>query len=180
MTLLSFKGNSKWGLILVFMVLIGPLVHSVAGIVNTEYFGFYKHWHQRELLDYLDENFKEGDAVYIYWNVQIGYDYYKNLNKYKFKPIAAKDHRFQSTSYEDYLNKIKTDMNALRKYKRVWVIYGKHLFVNIGDYDNDPHWYYNTPNHLEMKHAAFNSIGKQIDTYRTKEELNLYLFEVKK
>jgi hypothetical protein len=160
-------------------VIIGPLAHSAVGVFNTEYFGYYKHWHQRELLEYLNENFQEGDAVYIYWNIQISYDYYKNIYNYKFKPVEAADHRRESRDYEDYLSKIKADMNVLKKkYKRVWVIYGNHLFVNIGDYDNDPHWYYNTDNHLALKHAAFATLGKQVDAYKNKEEINLYLFEV--
>lgn len=168
----------KWSWVMLFILLFGPMIHSAKGIINTNYFGFHKHWHQKELLTYLNQNYKDGDGVYIYWNGTIGYQYYNLIHDYRFETVEAKDHRFVSKNFNDYLSHIKSDMQSLRKkHKRLWVIYGKHLFVNIGEYDNDPYWYYNTKNHVSLKHEAFNTFGILQDSYEVKEKINLYLFE---
>jgi hypothetical protein len=172
--------NVKWSFLILFLVLFGPLMHSMRGLASPDYFGYHKHWHQKEILSYLDKNFRAGDAVYIYWNATIGYEYYSLKNDYKFSPLPVQDHRYVSKSFDDYLNQIKADMQGLQKYKRVWLIYGKHHFVEIGGFDNNPFWYYNTQNHVHRKHAAFGTVGKLVEHYKTKEKLDLYLYEVGK
>lgn len=184
------KGNAftasgldrKWGIALLVLLLLGPLMRSTRQLVDTEDFGFYKHWDQRALYQHLNANFKPGDAVYVYWSVRVAYDYYNMVHPFKFDALAGKDHRFTSSSLNDYLQKVKADLEALSKtHKRVWVVYGEHLFVDIGDIDNQPPWYYHdSESHLKQKQAVIHSIGNQTDSYKTKEGINLFLFEMEK
>lgn len=171
--------RQKWSTLIILLLLLGPLMHSTKDLIFTDSFGRFKHWHQRELYQYLNANFKDGDVVYIYWNSLVPYNYYQQVNNYKFKAVEGKDYRFTSTDFKDYLKKLESDIKPLKNHKRVWLIYANARDIKIGEIDNQPVWYYKGKDHLKMKRAEFNSIGKQIDHYKTKENMDLYLFEPK-
>lgn len=172
--------RNKLSLLVIILLLTGPLMHSLKDVAFTESFGRIKHWHQRELYNYLSENYKKGDAVYIYWNALVPYRYYSRLYNYKFTAVQGKDNRFRCTSLSAYKKKLEEDIRTLRSgYRRVWVVKGDFLEIKIGEIDNQPLWYYyNREANLEMRAKVFGSLGKQIDLYKTKENISLELYEV--
>lgn len=171
--------NVRWiGFFIIGLFLAGPLLHSAKASIATVHFGYHKHWYQREMYQYLNTNFQEGDAVYIYWNDAVPYQYYELVDDFKFKAIEGNDHRASSRGLDDYMAKVKAEIQALSKsHKRVWVVYGKYPQISIGGIDNEPIWYFQDKAYAKKKQEVFSSIGKQTDRYTTNEEISLFLFE---
>ena len=165
-----------WRYVLPALLLVGPLFNSLRQVINPALFGDYKKSYQREALLYINERYKPGDTVYVYWNNFPAYNFYKNAYGLKFDAILGKDVRAVSGSYEEYFNNLRPDFEALAGKKRVWVIYNKFAMNKIGDIEGQPAWYYNDKlKTVEMIQARFDAMGKKLESYETTDmQVSLY------
>ncbi|WP_146897816.1 glycosyltransferase family 39 protein [Adhaeribacter aerolatus] len=165
-----------WQYALPILLLTGPLVNSLRQVINPALFGDYKKSYQREALLYINEHYKPGDTVYVYWNTWPAYNFYKNAYGLKFDAIIGKDVRNISGSYEEYFANLRPDFEALAGKKRVWVVYNKFAMNKIGDIEGHPAWYYNDKRRtLDMIQATFDAKGRKLDSYEAIDmQVNLY------
>ncbi len=163
--------------IISLLVITGPLIQSVQLLLKPKQFYLHKKSFQREALSYVNDHFKPGDMVYVYWNDLPGYKLYKEMYHYKFKAIEGNDVRLKSTNFNSYFNQLKSDFDQLKPAKRVWVIYNNQFLTDIGDKVDYPSWYYKSketpPMHLIKE---FKKHGKAESKYES-NDLGIYLFE---
>ncbi|WP_207420131.1 glycosyltransferase family 39 protein [Desertivirga brevis] len=155
--------------VLLFLLLLGPLGTSAAQVADTNLFGGYKRNYQRDCWLYVNQRFQPGDAVYVYWNIRYGYLFYKDSYDLRYDGIRGNDYRKVSQNAEDYLNNLNKDINNLKKYKRVWIVYEKDYWVDIGDYDGHPEWYWKNYSLRNKTLERFSTLGKQSDVFDTKQ-----------
>lgn len=169
--------GKKLQLLLPVIVLFIPFSNSLALVAHTDRFLGHKKSFQREALLYVDKHFQEGDIVYVYWNNLPGYKLYKNIYHLDFPAIEGKDLRQYATNYTNYFQQLQQDFTAFKGHKRVWLIYNDYFQTDIGDKIDEPAWYY-TKNAKPTHHLVtfFNSIGKEINTYKT-FDVHVRLFE---
>lgn len=159
------------------LLLFGPLANATHQAMDTDVFGDYKKSYQVETLTYVDERYQEGDVVYIYWNDLVGYRYYKTTRGFQFEAVEGKDHRYLAKDKADYYSRLSADLEKLKGNKRIWLIYSKREWSNIGDFDGQPAWYYAPDNTRKNLHQLFSAMGKEVETYKTKE-VNVHLFDL--
>lgn len=163
---------------LFFLVIVGPVVQSVYYVIHPKEFYKHKKSFERESLVYINNNFREGDAVYDYWNNYPGFDVYKVMHHFKFTAVEGGDYRKKSTSVSDYNQHLRTDFKQFSGKKRVWVIYNNQFLTDIGDLVDDPKWYYkNTLSPTENLVTELSKIGKPVKKIANKD-VTVYLFEL--
>lgn len=128
--------------ILGLILISGTTVQSMYFIIYPDKFYKHKKSYVKESLNFINNNFKDEDAVYIYWNNAPGYSVYKMIQNYRFNPIIGIDYRKKSRNLEEYNYNLQMDFNRFRNKKRVWVIYNSQFLTDIGDLVDDPKWYY--------------------------------------
>lgn len=160
------------------LVLAGPLFNSINQVVNPEKFGGYRNWHQREVFEHINKHYQPGDIVYVYWNNKYPHRFYQETLPLKYQFIEGKDYRFSSQNMDEYETKLKKDIQQLRSYKRVWVLYADFMVSPIGNYENDPAWFYKSDYDVEVLPKRFSAIGHLVSTYRTKENLDVLLYKI--
>jgi len=173
-----FSARFNWVYVVPALLLAAPLVNSINQVVNPEKFGRIRQFH-REAFLYINERYKPGDAVYVYWNELPAYRFYKSIYNLKYKAIEGHDVRFTSHNINDYFRKLSPDFKALANKKRAWLIYDRNLFINIGDF-GPPDWYRQAHIPQPYKfliHNKFAEMGKEIDAYKT-EYLAVVLFDL--
>ncbi|WP_245652211.1 hypothetical protein [Rufibacter tibetensis] len=176
---LQFWTVSKGLSFAVAMLLVAaPFWASAKQIVNPGEFGGYKKAYYREALLQIENNYQEGDQVYVYWNMLAPYHFYKDTYYLPYDAIEGSDFRAVSSNAPDYLNKLGSELNGLKKNKRVWLFYSKKLSMNIGDFDKKPVWYINEVLGGKDMHKKFSEMGKEVYTYDT-HDLKVSLFEMK-
>ncbi|MDB5262061.1 MAG: hypothetical protein JWQ14_1342 [Adhaeribacter sp.] len=168
--------HTRWRYILPLLLLAIPLASSAAQVINPHLFGGYKKAYHRETLFYVNDRFKPGDVVYVYWNVQHTYRFYKEAYNLKFNAIQGKDMRYSSSDTKAYFRNLEDDFDALRGKKRVWVIYNKFYVIKIGDIVGTPAYYYADLINGKKLHAKFLTMGKVRDSYKTLD-VNVSLFD---
>jgi hypothetical protein len=173
-SLFSFK---KWRYLLVALVLIGPTVSSAEQMYDTRLFGELKYGTQRDAFTYINDRYKEGDAVYLYWNIKYAYPYYKDSYKLKYNAIIGSDFRPHVKNEVEYLKKLTLEIASLKKYKRVWFMHEKHYFLDIGDFEGQPTWFYKNYPLMKSVKKMYMKLGKPIDSFETKQ-LDLLLVEI--
>lgn len=174
----AFSGYRNWRYVFCVLLLIGPLVSSSKELLNPALFGRYKKSYQREALSYVDRNYKQGDVVYIYWNIQYAYEYYKETYNLRFDGILGSDVKFISRNEQDYIRNLGKDISLLEGRKRVWVIYSKELWNDIGEEEGEPKFYQQSvPGQLLYEDLL--KKGANIDTYNTRE-VNVHLLDLSK
>ncbi|WP_207425856.1 glycosyltransferase family 39 protein [Pedobacter sp. SYSU D00535] len=154
---------------LLCLLLIGPLGTSAAQLADTHLFGGYKRSYQRDCWLYVNQRFQPGDAVYVYWNIRYGYLFYKKSYDLKYDAVIGNDYRRDSRNAQDYLHNIQKDINGLKRYRRVWLVYEKDYWVDIGDYDGVPNWYFKNYLLREKVNERFGALGPQADMLDTKQ-----------
>jgi hypothetical protein len=166
----------KW--LLPFLILGSPVSESIYFAIQPQFFYKHKKSFEREGLTYINNNFRDGDAVYNYWNNAPGYKVYKNILNLKYKAIEGHDFRKSSADLTEYNKNLKTDLNPISGKKRIWLIYNKQFLTDIGDLVDDPKWYYTDQfspiNNLLIQ---FNQLGKPVKTF-IRADLIIYLFEL--
>ncbi|MDB5261441.1 MAG: hypothetical protein JWQ14_722 [Adhaeribacter sp.] len=165
-----------WRYVLPILLLAGPLVNSGRQVANPALFGDYKKSYQREALLYINDHYKPGDVVYVYWNNYPAYNFYKNAYGLKFDALLGRDVRDVSKNHEEYFNNLQPDLAALAGKSRVWVTYNTFAMNKIGDIEGQPAWYYQDKlKTLQMIQATFDAMGKKLDSYKaTDMQVNLY------
>ena len=163
------------------MLLTGPLVQSFAFTIDPSLFYVHKKSYQREALTYIDDQFKEGDLVYIYWNNLPGYRIYKEMYDLKYKAFEGSDFRYQAHNSAAYYNLLQPELKALEKGERIWVVFNTVFLTDIGDRIDEPDWYYQN-NHnptISLKKELLKS-NKLLKMYVTKDITVCLLKTIKK
>ncbi|MGY2134038.1 hypothetical protein ACW9KT_17540 [Hymenobacter sp. HD11105] len=135
---------------------------------------------ERETILYVNDNFEEGDAVYIFWNMRHAYGYYKEAYKLKYIATQASYVKNISTSAEDYIKNLSQDFENFRGKKRLWFVYDPNNVNHIGDYVGQPQWYHDKDFHAEqLIEKEFFKFGKRIKHICNKKNgLSISLFEL--
>lgn len=152
---------------LLALVLAPGLINSARQALDTR--TFYNREYYREVFLYINDHFREGDTVYVYWNMRMGYDYYKPAYGLRYTAVEGRYTKQQSTSQADYLAHLLPDFASLKGKKRVWLVYDVNNWDPIGTYVNQPAWYHDSaypPGQLLNKYFA--GRGKQVDHYQEK------------
>ncbi len=160
------------GLVIIvgLMLLLGPIVQSFAFTFNPNLFYVHKKSYQKEALFYINDAYKEGDLVYIYWNDVPGYRIYNKMYHLKYKAIEGSDFRSQASTYEAYYNNVQNELNKNTKNKRIWIVYNTMFLTDIWDRIDEPDWYYHTNDNpiARLKKELLKS-NKLLKEYQTKD-----------
>jgi len=175
------KIKNKWIIALIFILI------TFSSVAQATYYlfqpqKFYKHKksYQRESLQYINNHFKEGDAVYNYWNNHPGFGVYKVILPLKFKAIEGRDYRKESKDLADYNHHLQSDLRKFTAKKRVWLIFNTQFLTDIGDLADDPKWYYKSKySPTQNLVREFDKIGKPVDK-QVYTDVTIYLFELDK
>lgn len=152
------------------IILFAPLVQSFAFTMNPNLFFVHKKSYQKEALFYINNQYKDGDLVYIYWNNLPGYRIYNKMYDLKYKAIEGSDQRSKSHNYQEYYQNLQKDLMNHTKYKRIWVVYNNIFLTDIGDRIDEPGWYYsNKDNPTILLKREFLKSNKFVKEYTTKD-----------
>ncbi|UOQ67127.1 glycosyltransferase family 39 protein [Hymenobacter volaticus] len=165
--------------ILFILLLLPPFWNAVRFTLDPSQ--LYKKEYNREALLYADDRFKEGDAVYVYWNMNHAYKYYKDAYSLKYDALGRDDLRHVTASKQEYYDKIRQQLGDLRGKKRLWLIQNPDLRNNIGDYPGrTPKWYYD-PNFLPAREleSVISELGvTPVDSFQ-RPSIDVKLYELK-
>ncbi|WP_231490800.1 glycosyltransferase family 39 protein [Pedobacter sp. Leaf170] len=174
----SGKKTKLLKITLVVLLLISPCIQSFKSVEDESTFYVHKKSYQKEIFNMVNSEYKDGDAVYVYWNELSGYNVFEKLNKYKFYAIKGRDFRGISKNLADYNVNLTQDFNKFKKKKRVWVIFNNRYLSNVGDPINIPKWYYNNKSvPAENLRSQLSKTGKIIKSVETLD-ISVYLFKI--
>ncbi|UOQ70658.1 hypothetical protein [Hymenobacter cellulosilyticus] len=148
-----------YGLLVLFLapavVGVGRQLAAPGQFMNTEF--------NREVLLHLNDRYRAGDAVYVFWNMNQAYDYYSLAYPLRYRAIAGSYVKNTSASPADYLQNLQLDFRQFAGKKRLWFVYDKTNGDAIGDYVGQPAWYhqpgFNAPEYLEQHFAT---LGRKV------------------
>ena len=162
-----------------FLLLIGPLYSDIMLLVYPQEFFMHKKSFQRQALNYVNERFQPGDAVYVYWNDLPGFKVYERIVPLKFKAVQGADYRYSSVSFDDYLKKLKIDFRLSKNTKRIWFIYNDHYQTDIGDKIDEPSWYYlKGKNPMDRTLNYWSTLGLRNDAFKSFDvKISLVVFK---
>ena len=170
--------NRAVKIIIPLLLLTGPVVNDIILILHQDRFMKQKNSSQRQALDLVQQHYKPGDIVYVYWNANAGYNLYTRLYNYTFPAIRGKDYRFESNNYNEYFNKLKNDTGPPEGKKRIWLIFNYTFQSDIGEGIDVPSWYFNTQKPTDNVVNMFAQQGRQVLSYK-KFDTHVYCFEIK-
>lgn len=159
------SGLSKYRLKLLLPVLLltGPVCGSLLFLLHPDQLIIHKRSFQRQALTFIDQRFKPGDIVYIYWNNRPGYRFYRETYPFKFEAVEGKDYRYVSSDYPDYLSHLKQDFKAFKGKKRIWLVWNDFFHTDIGEQIDQPGWYYlKNTNPTDRLLIYFTTLGKNV------------------
>ncbi|WP_187261813.1 glycosyltransferase family 39 protein [Pontibacter beigongshangensis] len=175
----KFSSGRAWVFgLLAFMLLAPPAWNVARDVVNPNL--FYKKSYNREAMLQINDQFQEGDVVYLYWNATPAYQYYKEAYHLKFEAIEGKDLKSMAVDKEEYVAKLSPEFKNFEGKKRLWFVYSKSLRNNIGDFVSQPAWYHERefiPG--KMLEDLFSGYGKKYDRSVSSKGLVTTLFELK-
>lgn len=175
--LINLFRNHKIAYLLPILLVFGPIVNSLEHLLQPGQFLIHKKSYQREALNYIDSNYKEGDAVYVYWNNRHAINVYEWLYPFRFKAVQGSDFRKQASNYDEYVKFIQADLPLVGK-QRLWVVFNNFFLSDIGDLVDQPEWYYadgGKPN--EKIHEFFKTLGNETGSFRS-FDVDVHLFEL--
>src|SRR5690606_21527010 len=123
------------------LLMTGGFAASAAQVISPDTFGRYKKSYKKEALLHIDKNYLEGDLVYVYWNMNYGYRYYKKAYDLQYNAIEGSDRKFASVNPSDYIMQLRPELRPFEGKKRVWVVYNRKIWNDIGEIENKPDWY---------------------------------------
>ncbi|MCC9138122.1 glycosyltransferase family 39 protein [Pontibacter silvestris] len=172
-----FAFNAKMAAVLFVLILAPPLWNSARTVANPNL--FYKREFNREALLFVNDRFKEGDTVYLYWNTVHIYEYYKEAYHLKFDAIEGKDLKNVSNCKEEYLANLRPGFNGFEGNKRLWLVYDKNVRNNIGDFVGYPKWYHD-PKFIpgKMLEDTFSTYGKKTEFSINDKKIAITLFDL--
>ncbi|GAB3292310.1 ArnT family glycosyltransferase [Hymenobacter tenuis] len=152
---------------LLFYVLVGLLflplcINTGRQLANPDL--FVNRENNREPLLYINEHYRPGDAVYIFWNMSHAYEYYKDAYKLKFNAVQGSNPKAISNSPEEFLRNLQPELQQFKGKKRVWFVFDYLNRNAIGEYVHLPVWYhtnYFSPT-TEVQNI-FSQMGRQVD-----------------
>ncbi|RAK69853.1 glycosyltransferase family 39 protein [Hymenobacter edaphi] len=124
--------------------------------MHTEY--------SREAIMYVNEHYRPGDAVYVFWNMNQSYEYYQLAYPLKFRAATGSFVKNEASGPADYLRRLQPDFDQLRGARRVWLLYDNQNRNAIGDYVTLPAWYHQedfSPPGLLQGH--FGTLGQKVE-----------------
>ncbi|UOG75311.1 glycosyltransferase family 39 protein [Hymenobacter tibetensis] len=141
----------------------------------------YKKEYNREAILYVNDRYQPGDAVYVYWNMNHAYKYYKEAYPLAYIARGGEDLRSLSANKQDYYTKVQQQIGDLSGKKRLWVIQNPKLKNNIGEYPGrNPRWYHKST--FSHSAALTNKVmelgGTPVDSFQ-RESIDVKLFELK-
>ncbi|SMC96174.1 glycosyltransferase family 39 protein [Pedobacter africanus] len=168
-----------WKWIFFIVVVTGPASQAIASVLQPQNFYMHKKSYQKETLNYIDQHYQEGDAVYVYWNILPQFRLYKELHRYRFKAVEGRDFRSSSVDISSYKKHLVTDIARLRGKKRVWLILSHKFLADIGDRINEPSWYYKKEgNPTNIVVEEFLKLGRLNEKMVT-TDVTVFLFTMK-
>jgi hypothetical protein len=178
--LMALLPKTNWRYVLPVLLLLGGLTNTGYMVANPSLLGRpNKNMTGRQALLYVNDRFQPGDMVYVYWNFQPVYRFYKEAYQLKYNAVIGQDVRLISKDSADYLQNLGPDLDKLRGGKRVWFIYNRFRRFTIGDYIGQPSWYYkNNAIPGKIIYHKLAAMGKEIDTYQN-QEMSVVLFDLK-
>lgn len=173
-----FPSRAAWRYALPALLLAAPLASSANQVIHTDDFGGYKKSAYREALLYVNDHFREGDAVYVYWNFMYAYRFYRQVYDLKFDAIVGRDVRAASKNADDYVRKLAPDFEAIAKNQRVWIIRDNRKSLAIGDFIKQPGWYYvDGIRSGTLIHSKISAMGEEVDSLRI-NNVNISLIDL--
>lgn len=161
---------SKAAYIMPVLLLVAPVWGSATQAANPPLFGDRKNSTEREGLVFIQENFQKGDVVYVFWNMQHAYRYYKESHSLAYEAVEGLDIKNQAKDKKDYYARLQPDLSAIAKGQRVWVICHRTLKLNIGDYDGRPTWYHaEEAEPGDMLREKLATMGKLTESLETRD-----------
>ncbi len=163
--------------VVITVLLAAPLMNTILALADTSRFGGYKKSCQREAWMYLQQHYREGDLVYVYWNDLPGWNYYKHAYRLNMRVMEGRDVRHIADGFPDYFQKLSGDFDEIRKHRRVWVVYRYYNGMKTGDYEGQPEWYYKNINAVQQLHTYLLSLGaeKQVFSIRKPAISDIYV-----
>lgn len=157
----QYLPSSKLTYILVGLLLAPPLVNSAHQVVDTSL--FYNREYYRDAVFFVNDNFQSDDAVYVYWNMRQGYEYYKQAYPLRYTAIRGSFAKNESSNQAEYLQNLQKDFGTFKGKKRLWFVYDVNNRDAIGDYVDKPAWYHDKaypPGRL--LHEYFSQLGRKV------------------
>lgn len=162
--------------VLPVLLLIGGLSASTADVIHPGTFGRYKKSYQKEALLYIDRHYQEGDVVYLYWNMDYGYRYYKKAYKLRYNAIEGSDMKFAAANPTDYIQHLKPDLRQIKGKRRVWIVYNTKLWNDIGEIESKPDWY-NKSQPGEFLYRELARKGHKKESFKL-DDVHVHLFDL--
>jgi uncharacterized membrane protein len=131
--LMTYKWIKPFSLLLISLLLASPVATSIVHLNAPQKLGGYKNADYRELFEYVEKNYINGDVVYVYWNLAAQYYVYKQIDNQSFEAIEGKNLRSEATNDIAYLKAFESELGQLKGKKRVWLVYDNTLNFDIGD-----------------------------------------------
>ncbi len=169
--------NKKAAVLFSLLLLGAPFWTSAKQIIDPSLFGGFKKAYYREALLLINNQFKEGDAVYVYWNMVTPYRFYKQTYGLTYDASVGSDVRGISRNSAEYFTRLGPEIKSAGTGKRVWLLYSKNRGVKIGEFDQQPAWYFREVIGGEKLYQKFAALGKEIYVYDA-PELKVCLFEI--
>ena len=154
--------------ILAIFIIAAPFLNSARQVLDTDLFGDYKKSRQREAMQYMQKNYKQGDVVYVYWNDLPSYRYYEEAYHFNFNTIYGNDVRSLSTDFTSYFKNLSTDFDRIKKHNRFWYIYRPANNIKLGDIENQPAWYFVKVNATGKVRNEVSKLGRLVTEFPEK------------
>ncbi|ALI99901.1 glycosyltransferase family 39 protein [Rufibacter tibetensis] len=135
-----FSGKVTLKLFFALLLLIPALWNNTWEIIKPTY--FLRSESNREALLFINKNYKEGDVVYVNWNMWQAYAYYKDAYNLKFNAIRGKDVKKISANKTEYIKNLASDFEKVKGHKRLLYLYNIYIRSDIGEFVGQPKWYF--------------------------------------
>lgn len=160
--------SNKCYFILPVLLLKGPVLNTASFVIKPSKFILHKTSFQKEAMNYIETHYQPGDVVYVYWNDKAGFNLYKQLYKFSFPVMEGKDHRAESRNYQEYFSLLNNDLDSLKQYKRIWLVYNDYYQTDIGEKVDSPDWYFvKDSKPTDKVLAEFLKRGKLVSEYKS-------------
>ena len=118
---------------------------------------------------YVQQHYREGDLVYVYWNDLPGWNYYKQAYRLDMHVVEGRDLRYISSGFPDYFQKLSPDFQEMKKHRRVWIVYRHYNGMKTGDFEGQPEWYYKNVNAVQELHAYLLTLGRETQVFHPED-----------
>ncbi|MCC3156959.1 glycosyltransferase family 39 protein [Hymenobacter sp. 15J16-1T3B] len=163
--LYAFTPRYRAAPLVLLLFLAPPIYNTTAQALNPD--RFKNREFNREVIMYVNEHYRPGDAVYLFWNMRHVYEYYQAAYGLRFTPVKGHNVKNEARDAAEFMAKLQPDFAQLQGARRVWFVYD---FVNrdpIGDYANQPAWYHvDSFKPTQPVEAYFAQRGRRIDFFQ--------------